>query len=141
MLDIYLRLKEFVNKIIRTSKFKVYVLWFALKHQHTPKFIKLIGFLILIYILSPIDLIPDFIPILGYLDEVILITILVSLSLMLIPRDILDESVSQAKECINRQERLPKNRYGILLILAIWLGISWYIFTRTGVLSYLNKHI
>lgn len=139
MTGIYRALKEYFNKVIRFSKFKVYVLWFALKSPHTPKFIKFFGFIVLVYVLSPIDLIPDFIPILGYLDELVLVTLMVSLCLYFIPQDVMDESVTMAKELIQKQQRLPKQILGILLIILIWIGVIWYIASQTNVLEYLNK--
>jgi uncharacterized membrane protein YkvA (DUF1232 family) len=139
MTGIYQALKNYFNKIIRFTKFKVYVLWFALKSRHTPRLIKFLGFIILVYVLSPIDLIPDFIPILGYLDELVLVTLMVSLCLYFIPQDVMDESIMQAKNHINQQERLPKQTLGILLIGLIWLGVIWYIVSQTNVLEYFNK--
>ncbi|SMC41710.1 YkvA family protein [Polynucleobacter kasalickyi] len=139
MMGIYRAFKEYVNKIIRFSKFKVYVLWFALKSPHTPKFIKFFGFIVLVYVLSPIDLIPDFIPILGYLDELVLVTMMVSLCLYFIPVDVMDESIGMAKDLIQKQQRLPKQTLGIFLILMIWVGVIWYIASQTNALEYFNK--
>lgn len=139
MMGIYRALKEYFNKVIRFSKFKVYVLWFALKSPHTPKFIKFIGFIVLVYVLSPIDLIPDFIPVLGYLDDLVLVTLMVSLCLYFIPQDVMDESVVMAKDLIQKQQRLPKQTLGILLIIVIWIGVISYIAIQTNALEYFNK--
>lgn len=137
-MGIYQTLKDYFNKIIPFSKFKIYVLWFALKSPHTPRLIKLLGFLVLIYVLSPIDLIPDFIPILGYLDELVLVTLMVSFCLYFIPHDVMDESITKAKDLINKQERLPKQTLGIFLIVIIWVGVISYIATQTNALGYFN---
>jgi len=131
---IFHSLKEYLNKIIKFSKFKIYVLWFAVKNPDTPKFIKILGFLVLIYALSPIDLIPDFIPVLGYLDELILLTLMVSICLYLIPQYVMEDSISLAKELIKKEERLPKLKWGAILIILIWIGVIWYIFMRTDIL-------
>jgi uncharacterized membrane protein YkvA (DUF1232 family) len=139
MMGIYRALKEYFNKVIRFSKFKVYILWFALKSPHTPRWLKFLGFLVLIYVLSPIDLIPDFIPILGYLDEVVLVTLMVSFCLYFIPPDVMDESVALAKDLIQKQQRLPKQTLGVFLILLIWIGVISYIVWQTNVLEYFNK--
>jgi len=62
-------LKEWVNRLKRDTV----SLWFACRDRRTPRVVRILGFLIVAYALSPIDLIPDFIPIVGYLDELILI--------------------------------------------------------------------
>jgi uncharacterized membrane protein YkvA (DUF1232 family) len=138
MTDIYQTFKEYCNKVIRFSKFKIYVLWFALKNPDTPKLLKFFGFLVMIYVLSPIDLIPDFIPIIGYLDELILVTLMVSVCLYFIPQYVMDESITLAKELIKKEERLPKLKWGAILIVFIWIGVIWYILTQTSVLKYFN---
>ena len=132
---IFHNLKEYLNKIIKFSKFKLYVLWFAVKHPDTSKFIKILGFLVLIYALSPIDLIPDFIPILGYLDELILLTLMVSICLYLIPQYVMEDSITLAKELIKKEERLPKLQWGAILIVLIWVGVIWYILFKTNILK------
>ena len=136
MMGIYQAFKEYCNKVIRFSKFKIYVLWFALKNTDTPKLMKFLGFVVLLYVLSPIDLIPDFIPILGYLDELILVTLMVSVCLYFIPQYVMDDSIALAKELIKKEERLPKLKWGAILIALIWLGIIWYILTYTNAVKY-----
>ena len=136
MMGIYQAFKEYCNKVIRFSKFKIYVLWFALKNPDTPKFMKFLGFVVLLYVLSPIDLIPDFIPVLGYLDELILVTLMVSVCLYFIPQYVMNDSIALAKELIKKEERLPKLKWGAILIALIWLGIIWYILTYTNAVKY-----
>jgi hypothetical protein len=99
---------------------------------------KFFGFVVLLYVLSPIDLIPDFIPILGYLDELILVTLTVNMCLYFIPQYVMDESISSAKELIKKEERLPKLKWGAILIIFIWIGVILYIMTQSNVLNYLN---
>ena len=135
-MGIYQAFKEYCNKVIRFSKFKIYVLWFALKNPDTPKLMKFLGFVVLLYVLSPIDLIPDFIPVLGYLDELILVSLMVSVCLYFIPQYVMDDSIALAKELIKKEERLPKLKRGAILIALIWLGIIWYILTYTNAVKY-----
>ena len=91
--------------------------------------------MVLIYALSPIDLIPDFIPILGYLDELILLTLMVSICLYLIPQYVMEDSITLAKELIKKEERLPKLQWGAILIVLIWVGVIWYILFKTNILK------
>lgn len=70
------------------------------------------------YALSPIDLIPDFIPILGYLDDLILLPILIFIAIKLIPLDVWDECRVKA---YTRKEPLPKNWIAAWVIISIWI--------------------
>ena len=70
----------------------------ALKHPRTPWYAKACALLILIYALSPIDLIPDFIPVLGYLDDLIILPTLVALTITWIPKDVMRECRLQAAQ-------------------------------------------
>lgn len=72
------------------------------------------------YALSPIDLIPDFIPILGYIDDVLLLPSLIWLTLKLLPNDVLDESRELADRWLNRKASKPTSTFGALLIVMIW---------------------
>jgi hypothetical protein len=97
---------------------------------------KFLGFVVLLYVLSPIDLIPDFIPVLVYLDELILVTLMVSVCLYFIPQYVMDDSIALAKELIKKEERLPQLKWGAILIALIWLGIIWYSLTYTNAVKY-----
>lgn len=107
-------------------KNNVLVLWFALKSPNIPLTAKLIGIFTVAYALSPIDLIPDFIPILGYLDDLILVPILVWITIRLIPNDVIAESELKAQQWINGKNNKPKSYFGFLLILSIWILICLY---------------
>jgi uncharacterized membrane protein YkvA (DUF1232 family) len=106
-------------------KHDVLVLWFALKNPQTPLLTKVVGFFTVAYALSPIDLIPDFVPILGYLDDIILIPILVWITLKLIPESVISLSRQQAQEWLSINQSKPKSRFGLLLILTMWLLVFW----------------
>ncbi len=75
----------------RHLKSETLVLWFAARHPGTPWYAKLLVAGIVAYALSPIDLIPDFVPVLGYLDDLILIPLGIVLAIRMIPGPILDE--------------------------------------------------
>ena len=102
-------------------KLDVLALWFALKHPSVSGWARVIAFVAVAYALSPIDLIPDFIPVLGYLDDLIIVPVLVWLALKLVPIDVLKQPREQAVEWINSNQSKPKSYVGLLIILVIWL--------------------
>ena len=76
----------------RKLKAELLVLWFCRSHPDTPLAAKILAALVVAYAFSPIDLIPDFIPVLGYLDDVILVPLGIWLALRLIPAHVIAES-------------------------------------------------
>ena len=118
-----------INAWAKQIKQQVMLLCTAYQHPECPMYVKLLIGLIVLYALSPIDLIPDFIPILGYLDEMILLPILIGLALKLIPDHVIELA---QEELINQEnskkEKSPKPKLwlGGLLVVSIWiLGITW----------------
>ncbi|MBU6223499.1 MAG: DUF1232 domain-containing protein [Burkholderiales bacterium] len=99
-------------------------LWFAGKHARTPKLVKLIGVLVVAYALSPIDLIPDFIPVLGYLDDVILLPILIWLTVKLLPSDVLLECRQMAEDWMQEKQTTPISRWGAVLVIFVWVLVA-----------------
>jgi len=105
----------------KALKLDVLALWFALKHPSVSGWAKAIAFVAVAYALSPIDLIPDFIPVLGYLDDLIIVPVLVLLALKLTPTDVMNQAREQAVEWINSKQSKPKSYVGLLIVLVIWL--------------------
>lgn len=103
----------------------VLVLWFALKNPQTPFLVKAVAFVTVAYALSPIDLIPDFIPVIGYIDDIILIPVLVWITLKLVPDDVINQSREQVQEWLALNKSKPKSHLGLFIILALWLLMSW----------------
>lgn len=97
-------------------------LWFAGRHPATPWHAKALGFFVVAYALSPIDLIPDFIPVLGYLDDVLLLPALIWLAVRLLPAPVLADCRRQAEEWIQAQGRKPRSPFGIVLVVCVWLA-------------------
>ena len=97
----------------------------ALKAKETPLIAKIAAGITVAYALSPIDLIPDFVPILGYLDDVILLPVLVSLTLKLIPSDIMEACRTQAKGMWT--DGRPKKWYYAIPIIIVWALIAFVI--------------
>lgn len=102
----------------------VMTLWFARTHPDTPWHAKLLGAFVLAYALSPIDLIPDFIPILGYIDDVILLPVLIWLTVRQIPAHVLSESRLRAEAFLATSAAKPRSRIGAVTIITIWAAAT-----------------
>lgn len=97
----------------------------ALKDKETPAVAKIVAAITLGYALSPIDLIPDFIPILGYLDDVIILPVLIFITMKLIPSSTWERCLIEAEDMW--QDGKPKKWYYAIPIVVIWLIIAWVI--------------
>ena len=93
----------------------------ALKAKETPILAKIMAFLTVAYALSPVDLVPDFIPVLGYLDDVLILPALVALTVKLIPKEIF-ERYRQEAEGMWRNGK-PKKWYYAVPIVLLWVLI------------------
>jgi uncharacterized membrane protein YkvA (DUF1232 family) len=115
------RIREWARKIKRDGV----TLWFAYRHPDTPWLARALSVLVVAYALSPIDLVPDFIPVLGYLDDVILLPALIWLALRLIPATVLDECRVKAGEWMARENQKPRSKWGIVFVLCAWALACW----------------
>lgn len=97
----------------------------AMKDKRTPMLAKILAAIAVAYALSPIDLIPDFIPVIGYLDDVLLLPILIVAAVKLIPEQVWADCKSQAENLWDGGG--PKKWYYALPILLLWLLIIWLI--------------
>jgi uncharacterized membrane protein YkvA (DUF1232 family) len=79
-------------------KKEIVILYYGFRDNRTPAIAKLPAILSLIYLLSPIDLIPDFIPFIGYLDDLIIVPLLINLSIRLLPSGVREESILKAEK-------------------------------------------
>lgn len=109
-----------IQRWARRVKQDSVMLWFACRHPQTPWLAKAIAALAVAYALSPIDLIPDFIPVLGYLDDALLLPAMVWLAVRCLPEDVKDECHRQAQAWIQTHDAKPVNRWGILWVLSMW---------------------
>ncbi|WP_423800965.1 YkvA family protein [Neobacillus sp. SAB-20_R2A] len=107
-------------------KKNIFVLYLAYKDPRVPWYAKLLAICVVAYAFSPIDLIPDFIPILGYLDDIILVPLGIKLALKMIPKDVVHDCELKAQEMMTNGK--PKNWIAGSIILAIWLIILIWIF-------------
>lgn len=110
-------LKSWAKRIKRDG----ITLWFAGKNPATPWYAKALGLFVVAYALSPIDLIPDFIPVLGYLDDVLLLPGLIWLAVRLLPPQVLADSRKQADDWIETKGIRPSNRVGAVVIGLLWI--------------------
>src|ERR1700747_376231 len=107
-------------------KRQIFILYFAYKDERVPWYAKLITACIVAYAFSPIDLIPDFIPILGYLDEVILLPLGIMFALKLIPKEVIVNCEEKAKTLMEKGK--PKNWFvGALIVLTWSMLLFWMI--------------
>lgn len=116
-------------KALKTELVAIYL---SMKDNRTPFLAKFMILLTISYAFSPIDLIPDFIPVLGYLDDLIILPLMIALSIKLIPKEVINECRAKAKQdiCINKRLGL----YSAVLIILIWSTMILMIFFRNGIL-------
>ena len=104
-------------------KAETYALYLAYGDPRVPLYAKLFAALVVGYAFSPVDLIPDFIPVLGYLDDLVLVPLGVALAVRMIPEEVLSESRQRAREMVERGER-PVSRVAAAVIVALWLALA-----------------
>lgn len=110
------RLKNWARRIKRD----VVTVYFAARDPQTPLGVRVLAGFVAAYALSPIDLIPDFIPVLGYLDDLIIVPVGLLLVLRMTPGDILVRSRAKADALMNK----PRSIAGALCVLAVWTGLT-----------------
>jgi uncharacterized membrane protein YkvA (DUF1232 family) len=106
----------------RHLKREVYALYLACKDPRVPWYARVLALCVVGYAFSPIDLIPDFIPVLGHVDDLILIPLGVAAVIKLIPPPVLSESRDKAQEVLSRQK--PTNWIAAGVIVLIWLLLA-----------------
>jgi len=115
-----LKLLEKLKIKAKNLKTEIIVLYYAYRHPRMPVLPKIIILFTVGYALSPIDLIPDFIPILGYLDDLLILPVLITLSIKLIPHEIMEESRKKAE---NKPFQLKKNWFFAIVFVLIWITV------------------
>ncbi len=106
-------LKQWAEQIKRDGV----TLWFAAKQPGTPWYAKALGVFVVAYAFNPIDLIPDFIPVLGYLDDLVLLPGLIWFAIKLLPPDVLADCHSQTDTWKKSQGQKPSSRIGAMVII------------------------
>jgi uncharacterized membrane protein YkvA (DUF1232 family) len=112
------RWKEWAKQL----KLEIYALYIAYKDRRTPWYAKIFAALVVRYALSPIDLIPDPIPILGYLDDLVLIPLGAYVAVKMIPLQVMTESRQKASELMAQGK--PVSKVAAAIIVLIWIGLA-----------------
>ncbi|WP_026481075.1 YkvA family protein [Ahrensia sp. 13_GOM-1096m] len=116
----------------RSIKTDIVALYIAAKDTRTPLSAKLISVAVVAYALSPIDLIPDFIPVIGYLDDIVIVPLGITLAVYLIPKILM----AQFRAMADDHERLPPNRLAAAIVICLWIasmtGFVWWLFVNRG---------
>ncbi|HSM97446.1 MAG TPA: YkvA family protein [Gallionella sp.] len=115
-------LLEGLKQRARRLKQETFALYLAARHPDTPWYAKLLVAAIVAYAFSPIDLIPDFIPIVGYLDDLVLIPIGIALAIKLVPPAVLAECRAQAQEAMANGK--PVSRVAGAVVVMIWVALA-----------------
>jgi uncharacterized membrane protein YkvA (DUF1232 family) len=114
----------------KALKREILALWIASRNPRTPWYAKLAAGLVAAYALSPIDLIPDFIPVLGYLDDLIIVPLGIALTVRLIPPEMMADYRRQAALLAQR----PVSRRAAVVIALIWVvglaALTYWIYVR-----------
>jgi uncharacterized membrane protein YkvA (DUF1232 family) len=100
-------------------KAEVYALYLAYKDERTPMFVRVFTAVVVAYAFSPIDLIPDFIPILGYLDDLMVVPLGIFLALKMIPPEVMRDCRIQSAELMAQGK--PVNKGAAVVIVLIWV--------------------
>lgn len=106
----------------RLLKAELYALAFAMRDPRVPWFARVVVLCVVSYAFSPIDLIPDFIPILGYLDDLILLPLGIALALKLIPPVVMTECRARAAAAVDRHT--PASHIATVVIVGIWIILA-----------------
>jgi uncharacterized membrane protein YkvA (DUF1232 family) len=114
-------LLDFWKKQARALKIQVMVLYYAYRDRRTPWYARLFTGFIVAYAFSPIDLIPDFIPVLGYLDDLVIVPLGVLLALKMIPAQVMAECRAKAEQTVD--EGKPQFGFMAVLIVAVWIVV------------------
>ena len=103
-------------------KTEVYALYLAYRDPRVPWYARAFAACVVAYAFSPLDLVPDFIPVLGYLDDLVLIPLGIALAIRMIPPSVLEESREKAQAVM--RDGKPVNRVAAVAIIALWLTLA-----------------
>ena len=117
---------EALKKRARELRTETHALYLACKDPRVPWYARVFALCVAGYAFSPIDLIPDFIPVIGYLDDLIIVPLGIILAIKMIPADVLEQCREKARECEGQKK--PVNWVAAFVIVGIWAGFLFFIF-------------
>lgn len=115
-----MRLVDTIRRWSRAVLRDAMMLWFAQRHPDTPLAARAVCFFAAAYALSPIDLIPDFIPVLGFVDDALLLPAVVWLAVRLLPPHVVTACRAEAENWVAAREARPRSWVGAAVILVLW---------------------
>ena len=118
MKEVFEGLKRWASRL----KAEVYALYLAYRDPRVPLYARVFAAIVVGYAFSPIDLIPDVIPVLGYLDDLVLVPLGVALAIRMIPAHVLVECRERSREVIARGK--PVNRVAAAVVVAVWIALA-----------------
>jgi len=110
---------ERIRAFARAAKRDVLAVWIAARDRRVPTLPRIVAFAVAAYALSPIDLIPDFVPIVGYLDDLVLLPLGLALVVRLIPAPLMIEFRQAATQIVDR----PTGRTAAVVVASIWIAL------------------
>lgn len=116
-----LKLKAKLGQWAKSFKRQTLVVYFAARDPRTPLLVRMLAVLVAAYALSPIDLIPDFIPVIGYLDDLILLPLGIALIVKLTPPEVIEAANEQAAKATER----PSSYTAAVVVVGIWLLLAF----------------
>ncbi|MDQ1328998.1 MAG: hypothetical protein QG641_2284 [Candidatus Poribacteria bacterium] len=117
MNSVFQKLKQKIDDL----KVELLAVWFAYRDPRTPWYAKVWSALVAGYAFSPIDLIPDFIPIIGYLDDALIVPLGIMIAIKLIPKEVMTDTRIKAKDWIEQRKQKPQNKTMAVLIVLLWI--------------------
>ena len=120
--DMQTRTIEVWKQRVRQLKMETYAIYLAYRDPRVPWYARLFAACVVGYAFSPIDLIPDFIPVLGYLDDLVLVPVGIVLALRMIPPAVMAECREKAQEVMEQGK--PVNRAAAVAVIATWLLLA-----------------
>ena len=119
------------RKWVSVLKQDTYALYLASRDRRMPWTAKIVLIVVVAYALSPIDLIPDFVPVLGYLDDMVLLPLGIALAIKLIPNEVWEECKAEARSRLDSD--LPRSRAAAIVIVMIWFAticlVAWVVWS------------
>ncbi len=116
-----MRLLDRLKNLRKEITLQSYALYLACRDPRTPWYAKALAAAVAAYAFSPIDLIPDFIPVLGYLDDLLIVPLGIALAIRLIPSDVLADCREQARKRLARGT--PTSRAAAVVVVVIWIAV------------------